>query len=186
MLKEIYNEIGFAKMAKYLLYSFAMLAFKLMIISPLRVFFLKIFGAKTGTNCVLHKIIFFNLYRGGFSNIRMGNKCFVGDETMLDMADTITLEDHVTLAERVVILTHMNVGYADHPLQKYFPKFTKPVILKRGVFVGCNSTILPGVTIGESSLVAAGSVVTKDVPPFSVVGGVPAKIIKKIDHGNKQ
>ncbi len=56
----------------------------------------------------------------------------------------------------------------------------KRIVLKRNCWIGANSIILPGVTVGENSLVAAGSVVTKDVPADSVVAGVPARVIKKV------
>lgn len=168
------------KMIRYVLFSIALVIIKLSLFSPIRIVFLKLFGAKIGEDCVIHNVIFFNIYRGSFSNLNIGSSCFVGDESMFDLADKIILEDQVTLAERVAVLTHMNVGYADHPLQKFFPKFNKPVVFKRGCFVGCNSTILPGIVIGETSLVAAGSVVTKNVSPEIVVGGVPAKIIKRL------
>ena len=62
--------------------------------------------------------------------------------------------------------------------QGYTP--SAPVIIKKGAWCGANSIILKGVTIGENSVVAAGAVVTKDVPPYCVVGGVPAKILKEI------
>ena len=55
-----------------------------------------------------------------------------------------------------------------------------PVVIKRGAWIAVNSVILPGVTIGENSIVAAGSVVTKDVPSNVMAGGIPAKIIKEI------
>lgn len=168
-------------MLKYVFYAFTLIMFKLMIFPPMKVYFLRLFGAKIGKNCVLHNISFFNLYRGSFANLKIGDNCFVGDETMLDMADEIILEDHVTLAERVIVLTHTNVGFADHPLQKYFPKFNKKVIFKKGSFVGCNSAVLPGITIGDTSLIAAGSVINSDIPPLSVFGGVPAKFIRKLE-----
>lgn len=57
----------------------------------------------------------------------------------------------------------------------------QPVILKRGCWIGANVTILPGVTIGENSVVGANSLVTKSVPPFHVAVGNPARVIKKID-----
>lgn len=181
MIKKIYNEIGLIKIFKYVFYTFALIIFKLMLFPPLKVYFLRLFGAKIGKNCLLHNISFFNLYRGSFANLKIGNNCFIGDETLLDMADKIILEDHVTLAEKVIILTHMNVGFIDHPLQKYFPKFNKKVVLKKGCFIGCNATILPGITINESSLIAAGSVVNTNISSFSIFGGVPAKLIKKLE-----
>jgi len=181
MITKVYEEIGPEKTIKYAIYTLLLIVFNLMIFSPLRIVFLRILGAKIGKNCVLHKIAFFNLYRGGFSNLTIGDNCFIGDETMLDMADKIVLKDWVTLAERVTILTHMNVGLREHPLQKYFPRYAKPVVLEQGSFIGCNSTILAGVVLGEMSLAAAGSVIVKSVPARSVVGGVPAVIIRKIN-----
>jgi acetyltransferase-like isoleucine patch superfamily enzyme len=74
----------------------------------------------------------------------------------------------------------MNVGYRDHPLQATFPPFAAPVVIEEGCFVGASATILGGVSIGAGSFVAAGSVVTKDVPPRSLVGGVPARIIRSL------
>jgi acetyltransferase-like isoleucine patch superfamily enzyme len=56
----------------------------------------------------------------------------------------------------------------------------KGIVLKRNCWIGANSVILPGVTVGENSVVAAGSVVTKDVPADTVVAGVPARVIKKV------
>lgn len=180
MIKKAYKEIGLKKTTKYIISTLILIIFKLMVFSPLRIVFLRVMGVKIGNNCVIHSIRFFNLYRGSFSNLVIGDNCFIGDETMLDMADKIVLEDWVTLAERVIILTHMNVGFREHPLQRYFPSFTKPVTIKEGGFIGCNSTIIAGVTIEKMSLVAAGSVITKNMPHESVIGGVPAKIIRKI------
>jgi len=77
-----------------------------------------------------------------------------------------------------VVLTTIN-----HDL---FPKNKRknhyaPIVLKNNVWIGSNATITSGVTIGEWSVVAAGAVVTKDVPPYTVVGGVPARVLKSID-----
>ncbi|WP_252832463.1 DapH/DapD/GlmU-related protein [Helicobacter bizzozeronii] len=62
--------------------------------------------------------------------------------------------------------------------------FSKPIVLKDRAWIGINATICPGVTIGENSIVAAGAVVTKDVPANVIVGGSPAKIIKPIEVKN--
>ena len=91
------------------------------------------------------------------------------------------IDENVTIAERVTILTHLNVGYEGHPLQKYFPSKSLPTFLAEGCFIGTNSTILCGVNIGKFSFVAAGSLVNKDVPDKTLVGGVPAKVIKSIE-----
>jgi galactoside O-acetyltransferase len=86
----------------------------------------------------------------------------------------------VTLAERVTVLTHTNVGYRDHPLQKYFPAFTRPVRFGQACFIGVNATIMPGVVVGAGAFVAAGAVVTHSIPPGMVVAGVPARVIRKV------
>jgi acetyltransferase-like isoleucine patch superfamily enzyme len=81
----------------------------------------------------------------------------------------------------VLILTHLNVGYRDHPLQGRFPAFSAPVVVGRGSFVGANATLLAGVRIGAGSFVAAGSVVTEEVPERTLVAGVPARKIRSLE-----
>jgi len=122
----------------------------------------------------------FNLYRRGPGGLSIGDECFLGDECLLDLADEIHLEGQVTLAERVVVLTHMNVGYHDHPLQARFPAVSAPVRIGKGSFVGACVTVLPGVRIGAGSFVAAGSVVKDDVPDHTLVAGVPARQVRSL------
>ena len=123
---------------------------------------------------------FFNWYHTGPKGLKIGEDCFIGDETLIDLYDSVVLEDKTTLAQRITVLTHLNVGYLDHPLQKHFPKTSKPVVFKTGSVVGASATILPGVTVGEKSFVAAGSLVSKDVTDHTLVAGVPVKIIRRI------
>jgi maltose O-acetyltransferase len=86
----------------------------------------------------------------------------------------------VTLAERVLVLTHTNVGYRDHPLQAHFPPGAAPVVIRAGSFVGANATILPGLSIGPRAFVAAGSVVTESVPEGTLAAGVPARHVRTL------
>ena len=179
------EEIGFKNMLKFLLYSFLQVVYHQLInhlffIPPARKIFLIALGAEIGSHSVIMNVKFFNWHYRGPQGLNIGKDCFIGDETLIDLYDRVILEDQVTLAQRITVLTHLNVGYKDHPLHKYFPKMSKPVIFKNGCAVGASVTILPGVTVGSLSFVAAGSVVTKDVPPNSLVAGVPAKIIKKL------
>lgn len=178
---KISDEVKLSRLVKFAVFEPLMLLYKILVYPPLRKTFLKMFGAKIGTGSIVHQTSFFNLYRKGFSGLRIGKNCFIGNESMFDLADKIILEDNVTLAERVIILTHMNVGYKNHPLQKHFPKFSKPTIIEENSFIGTGSIILPGVIIGKNSLVGAGSIVNRDVPDFSVVAGNPAKIIRKLE-----
>lgn len=176
-----HEEVGFTKAAKFFIFSLLQIVYGFLIFPQLRSIFLNILGAQINPNALIMNVKFFNWHQKGPKAIKIGKDCFIGDETLIDLYNSVVLEDQVTIAQRVNVLTHMNVGYKHHPLQKHFPRISKQVVFKFGSVVGAGSTILPGVTIGEKSFVAAGSVVTKNVPAQSLVGGVPAKIIRKIN-----
>lgn len=177
---KVLKEVGFKKLIRFFGEVLFKVFFNCLCFPPLRKIYLGFFGAKIGQNSVIHGIEFINLYRGRLKNLNLSKNCFLADGVMLDLADKIVLEDSVTLAARVAIFTHRNVGYKNHPLQKDFPSFTKAVIIKRGAFIGANAIILPGIKIGSKSFIAAGSVVTKDVDSKTLVGGVPAKLIRRL------
>lgn len=108
---------------------------------------------------------------------RIGKNVYINHLcSFLDMG-TITIEDNVLVGPKVNLLTE------EHPLSPAERKalMVKPVVIKRGAWIGAAATILPGVTVGENSIVAAGAVVNKDVPDNTIVGGIPAKILKSIE-----
>jgi len=112
---------------------------------------------------------------GRFTQI--GKNVFINHAcSFLDMGG-ITLEDHVLLGPKVNLITE------NHPADPTNRRalICKPIIIKRNAWIGAAATILPGVTIGENAIVAAGAVVSRDVPANTVVGGVPAKFIKTIE-----
>ena len=158
----------------------AMIPYKLALVPPLRSTLLRLYGARIGRRVIIHNARFFNLYRRGLPGLILGDDCFIGDECLLDLAEGIEMKAQVTLAERVMILTHANVGYQDHPLQKHFPASAAGVTLEKGCFVGAQAVILPGVRLGERCFVAAGAVVTENVPPDSLVAGVPARLVRRL------
>jgi len=174
------RQIGGGRAARFGFYTLAMIPYRFALFPQVRAAWLRLLGARIGPRAILHDVRFFNLYRRGLAGLDVGAECFLGDECLLDLAEGIRLEPQVTLAERVLILTHTNVGYHDHPLQAHFPASTAPVVLERGCFVGAAVTILPGLTIGRESFVAAGSVVTESVPPRTLVAGVPARRVREI------
>jgi len=108
----------------------------------------------------------------------------IGDHTRIGLHNTIigpvTIGSHVNLAQSITI-TALNHNF-DNPEMRIDEQgiSTTPVILGDDIWIGANAVVLPGVTIGNHSVVAAGAVVTKDVPPHSLVAGVPAKIIRQI------
>jgi acetyltransferase-like isoleucine patch superfamily enzyme len=174
------DEIGWRRAARFGLFTLAMVPYRLSLFPPVRRALLRLMGARIGREVVLHDVRFFNLYRRGLGGFEVGDGCFIGDECLLDLAEGIRLEAQVTLAERVLILTHTNVGYRDHPLQASFPPSAAPVVIERGSFVGAQVVILPGVAIGRGSFVAAGSVVTESVPAGTLVAGVPARKVRAL------
>lgn len=108
----------------------------------------------------------------------------IGDHTRIGLHNTIigpvTIGSHVNLAQGITV-TALNHNFEDS--DKRIDEqgvSTTPVIIEDDIWIGANAVILPGVTIGNHSVVAAGAIVTKNVPPHSLVAGVPAKIIKQI------
>ena len=170
--------IGFAKAFKFVWYGFYAW-FIHVSLPPVRVWLLRIAGARIGNDVVIFDVVFSNLYHYGFTKLSIGDRVFLGDQVMLDVRGGITLEDDVTVSNRSTIVSHINVGYPDHPLQSNYPTKESPVVLKKGSYIGTGTIILPGVTIGRESVVAAGAVVTKNVPDHVMVAGVPAIVKRK-------
>ena len=112
----------------------------------------------------------------------------IGDHTRIGIHNTIigpvTIGSHVNLAQSITV-TALNHNFSDTTRRIDEQGIsTNPVTIENDVWIGANAVILPGVTIGQHAVVAAGAVVTADVPANTVVGGVPARIIKKINTGN--
>lgn len=130
-------------------------------------------NAKIGSHCILSKDTFIDqgVQIGDFCKIQNGVSIYAG----------VTLEDHVFVGP--------NASFSNDKIPRAFSKNWKvtPTIVKKGTSIGSNATIVCGVTLGEFSMVAAGAVVTKDVAPFSLVMGNPARHVVWIDKwGNRQ
>jgi len=109
--------------------------------------------------------------------IHIGKNVFINHScSFLDMGGII-IEDHVLLGPKVNLITE------NHPTDPADRRalICRPIVIKRNAWIGAAATILPGVTVGENAIVAAGAVVSKDVPANTIVGGVPATIIKHIE-----
>jgi len=115
--------------------------------------------------------------------VDIGDHVYLGPGTNLDdlYPSLITVEDYVSIGMNSMIFTHSNPTNSIDIKNHFYPRDVAPTTIKRGAWIAPGSTILAGITIGENSIVGAGSVVIKDVDPYTIVGGNPAKFIKKMD-----
>ena len=147
----------------------------------------KLIPSSSGKNLT----VFSPLYCEYGKNIRVGFGCFVNYNcTFLDVSP-ITLEDNVWIGANVTLATPMHPYLFDERIFKDYPdgnhdlEYSKPITIGKNCWICSSATIVGGVTIGENSIVAAGAVVTRDVPPDCIVGGVPAKVIRKLDEQDR-
>ncbi len=115
---------------------------------------------------------------------KVGKDVFVGDNVKVDLnhADMITIEDHVHIASGTRLLCHQR-NLSDYCVGDDYAKLgynIKPIHLSKGCLVGMESFVMPGVTIGEGAIIGAGSLVTKDIPAWTIATGRPAKVVKEI------
>ncbi|NVM28797.1 MAG: acyltransferase [Candidatus Helarchaeota archaeon] len=113
-----------------------------------------------------------------FVGLKIGRDVLISQFTRVDglLPHLVTLEDHTAIGTSSNLITHTFIDRGDIRAFLY-----GPIKICKFARIGSNVTITPGVTIGEGAVVAAGSLVNKDVPPYTLAGGVPAKIIKELD-----
>lgn len=116
-------------------------------------------------------------YTTGGPDIRVGRNVFVNQNCTFYDLGGIDIADDVMIGPNVSLITS---GHPIEPSQRRAYVVAKPIVIERNVWIATGATIIGGVTVGENSVVAAGSVVTKDVPPNSLVGGNPARVIRSI------
>lgn len=125
--------------------------------NKIRIFFLKTLGAKViGTNYIAQNLFIMD---GGNTNL-------------------LTIGPRVAIGPNVTLVIHSDPSPSS--LSAFYPVSNNPIVIEKDVWIGASVTILGGITIGEKSIVAAGSIVIKDVPSYSIVAGNPAKIIKRL------
>lgn len=169
ILSKIFNRLS----AILLEFDLAILRFVGHIPSHLiRRFFYVVAGIQIGKGGAIH--MWASFYDP--KNIKIGSDTIIGERAVLDGRDKLTIGDHVDIASEVMIYN------GQHDINDAsFKAVFEPVVIEDYVFIGPRAIILPGVTLGKGSVVGAGAVVTKDVEPFTIVGGVPAKEIGKRD-----
>jgi len=120
---------------------------------------------------------------GKMPSLTIGDRCYIGRFVHINSLQNVTIEPDVLIADRVFISDEDHV-YADRhrPIIAQGTRYKGPVLLKSGSWIGEGACILPGVTVGRNAIVGANAVVTKDVPDYTIVAGVPAKILRQLDR----
>jgi acetyltransferase-like isoleucine patch superfamily enzyme len=116
-------------------------------------------------------------YTAGGDEIRVGHNVFVNQNCTFYDLGGLDISDDVMIGPNVSIIT---TSHPLEPSQRRAATIGQPIVIKKGVWIATGAIIIGGVTVGEHSVVAAGSVVTKDVPKNSLVGGNPARVIRSI------
>ncbi len=106
------------------------------------------------------------------ATLKIGARCSIGDRTEIHCSDS------VSIGNEVIIAWDCNILDRDYHATDAGPEKTAPVVIGNRVWIGCRAIILKGIRIGDNAIVAAGSVVTKDVPPNTLVAGNPARVRK--------
>ena len=143
---------------------------------------------KIGDNCLINGRI---VTEAKNSKVEIGNNVFMGGHTILDCLDSIVIKDNVLISYECIIADHDSHSVISNKREDDLKRFqenkmiwqdvsSKPIEIDENAWIGMRSIILKGVKIGKGAIVSAGSVVTKDVPPYTLVAGNPAIIKKKL------
>jgi len=118
-----------------------------------------------------------NVYISSPGRVKIGSNCQINENVFIQGA---TIGNHVMIAPNVSLISNMhNHSLTDIPMNLQGKVTGSIITIEEDVWIGRNAIIMPGLLIGKGSIIAAGAVVTKDVPPYTIVGGVPAKQLKK-------
>jgi len=134
-------------------------------------------GAVVGGRGVIHGPLLMHNALRDYSNLHIGSNAHVGRGVTLDLTDRLEIQADATVSMGCTILTHFDVGA--RPLSSDMPSFARPTVIGDGAYLGANVTVLAGCDVGAMAVIGAGAVVTRPVPPGSVVGGVPARALNK-------
>jgi maltose O-acetyltransferase len=135
-------------------------------------------GIPIGPHTVILGTMEFTETRRMQARLRIGRHTLINKRFFADLTADITIGDHVQIGHHAILVTAGHeIGSAQ---QRSGPARPQPIVIENGCWIGARCTILPGVRIGASSVVAAGAVVVESVPPNSMVGGVPARILRTL------
>ena len=135
-------------------------------------------GAKIGDKCNIDTGLVFHNCKN-YKNLKIGNNCHIGKNCFFDLRNEILIENNVVISMQCSFITHLDMTKSD--LSKLYPSISKRIIINKNCYLGVRTTILMGVELGKSCLIASSSLVNKNVAPYNIVGGVPVKTLKMIN-----
>lgn len=138
-------------------------------------------GATIGNNCDIESPLLFHNCTD-FSNLIVGNNCHIGKNCFFDLRDKVEIAENVVISMQCTFITHMDMNKSK--MQALYPASHAPIYIGSNSYLGANATVLSGVNIAGNCLIASTSLVTKDIPAYTLVGGVPARFIKKLNYQN--
>lgn len=122
--------------------------------------------------------------------VNWGSRITLGDRVYANTGLTVIDDTFVTIGSHVMLGPRVTISAASHPvdpeLRRQAYQYDLPVVLEENVWVGAGATILPGVTIGKNSVIGAGSVVDRDIPPDVVAAGVPCRVLREIGPRDRE
>jgi acetyltransferase-like isoleucine patch superfamily enzyme len=146
-----------------------------------RTVLLRAAGVRAGAGTLIFGAV--DLHGAGLCvrRLSLGKRVQIGPHCSIDLSADVQIEDDVEFGHHVVIITaEHGIGGPHHRCGMMAPR---PVVVRRGAWIGARTTVLPGVTIGEGSVVGAGSAVYHDVPPHTLVAGSPARAVRRLSDG---
>jgi len=138
--------------------------------------FVNLYGCEIGSNTKIGTFV--EIQKGA----KIGQNCKISSHSFI--CEGVTIEDNVFVAHGVMFINDIypRATNPEGALQTEADWKCIPTLIKKGASLGSNATVLAGITVGENAIVGAGSVVTKDVPPNTIVAGNPARIIRKVER----
>ena len=146
---------------------------------------LRAYGASLGGGIHFKGRYFFDNVKGDedstndFSKLSIGSGSVIGKGVFFDLTGEIKLGDQVGIGAKSMPMTHMDLG--GMPMASIYPRRVASIRIDDGTFLGAHVVIIPGVHLGSCCVVAAGSVITESFPPYSLIAGVPARLVRTLE-----
>ena len=135
-------------------------------------------GLEVGPGTLILGTLDLNWQIGSLRNLHIGTRCMINTPCFIDLNDSVHIEDEVNLGHHVVLCTSNHL--IGESIRRAGLLTSAPIRLGKGCWLGTMVTVLPGVTIGSGAVVAAGAMVTADIPPNVLAGGVPARVLREL------